>query len=82
MKNNRVELKMPWLSPEETALEVKKWLIEPGDPVVIDQDILLLVVDGAEFILPAPFDGRLIEKKAEPGDMPAPGDVLAVFAIK
>jgi pyruvate/2-oxoglutarate dehydrogenase complex dihydrolipoamide acyltransferase (E2) component len=74
-----VEIKMPWLAPlEEPDIQVAEWLVTPGTRVEIDQDLLRLTVNGAEFILPAPVDGVLTEILVEPEEVIATGQVLAM----
>lgn len=81
MKNNIVEIKTPWVSPDETVIEVKQWLIASGETVEIDQDILLLLVDGEEFLLPSPVDGIINELLVDPHDILSPDQVLATVTI-
>lgn len=78
MKNTYIEIKLPWLSPDEPAIETVRWLVDRGQIIEIDQDILVLNVDGEEFILPAPVDGEVVELYVEPGDWLSEGQVLAV----
>ena len=61
MRNKVIPLKVPWLSEDEVRVEVVSWLATAGDMVEIDQDLLELLVDGEQFILPSPVDGILLE---------------------
>ena len=70
---------MPWLVPEEVEVEVIRWLVEPGERVEIDQDLLELTVDGATFILPSPLEGTLLEWQVQPGEYVATDEILAVI---
>ncbi|TCL61843.1 biotin-dependent enzyme [Hydrogenispora ethanolica] len=78
----KIEIKMPFLGPEETAYELVRWLVPAGAAVEIDQDILELMVDGALFQLPSPLDGVLLSREAEPGDWIETGQVLAIVAVE
>jgi pyruvate/2-oxoglutarate dehydrogenase complex dihydrolipoamide acyltransferase (E2) component len=68
MNSQYVEVKLPWFAPDDPSVEVVRWLVGKGQSIEIDQDILLLKVEGEEFILPAPVDGEISELCAEPGD--------------
>lgn len=81
MRERLVEIKVPWLSPGEPVIEVLRWLVEAGQPVEIDQDLLMLQVDGDEFILPAPVDGVLSELCVEAGEYLSEGQVVAVVRL-
>jgi dihydrolipoamide dehydrogenase len=82
MKPKTIEIKMPWLAPlEEPDIRVLEWLMAPGATMEIDQDLLKLSVDDAEFILPAPVDGVLNTILVEPGEVVATDQVLAVVTL-
>ncbi len=75
-----ISLKCPWLVVEGGTAEVLSWLIEKGQRVEIDQDIMLmLLVNGEEFRLPAPVDGIIISLEVEPGDIIEPDQVIAII---
>lgn len=78
-QSRQVEFKMPWLSPEVTTVIVSGWLVETGQPVEIDQDVLELKVDGEIFLLPAPLDGVLLSRDVEPGDYLEVGQILGII---
>jgi pyruvate/2-oxoglutarate dehydrogenase complex dihydrolipoamide acyltransferase (E2) component len=79
--SKQVDLKCPWLAAEETTAKVLRWLVVEGDQVEIDQDIMVMFLDSAEFVLPSPIDGRIKNILAEPGDLIEPDQVLAVFLL-
>lgn len=81
MNAEYIEVKMPWLAPEEPVVEVDKWLVEPGQRLEIDQDILQLLVNGAEFMLPSPVDGELTQCCVTPKESLYEGQILAVVRI-
>jgi pyruvate/2-oxoglutarate dehydrogenase complex dihydrolipoamide acyltransferase (E2) component len=76
-RQRQIEIKMPWMAPEDPEVEVDVWLVEPGAKIEIDQDLVKLWVDGKEFILPSPVDGILREILVEPGETISSGQVLA-----
>jgi pyruvate/2-oxoglutarate dehydrogenase complex dihydrolipoamide acyltransferase (E2) component len=77
----QVDLKCQWLALEETTAKVLRWLVMEGDRVEIDQDIMAMFLNGAEFVLPSPVDGMIKSILAEPGDLIEPDQVLAVFLV-
>jgi pyruvate dehydrogenase E2 component (dihydrolipoamide acetyltransferase) len=81
MSHQSVEIKLPWIAPDDPEIEVIRWLIEPGQSIEIDQDILVLSVEGEEFILPSPVDGVVGELSVEPGDWLSEGQVLAIQVV-
>ena len=81
MKSKFVEIKTPWISPDENVIEVHQWLVTEGDTIEIDQDILVLIVDGEEFNLPSPVDGKILEILVEPNDIITADQVLAIVEI-
>ena len=81
MKNKMIEIKTPWIAPEEPTIQVHQWLVAEGDAVEIDQDILALLVDGEAFILPSPVDGIVSQIMVETGDLIISDQVLAIVEI-
>ena len=64
------------LTKSENA-EVKKWLIETGDYVEVDDPILLIKVRKKEIIIKSTASGELKEKRFQEGDILNLGDVFA-----
>ncbi|MGE5581935.1 MAG: biotin/lipoyl-containing protein [Bacillota bacterium] len=82
MKNKeQIELKCPWLVAEEGTAEVGRWLVAEAETVEIDQDILVMLLDGEEFLLPSPVDGTIISLLVEPGDPVGPEQALAIIEL-
>jgi 2-oxoglutarate dehydrogenase E2 component (dihydrolipoamide succinyltransferase) len=81
-KCKQVDLKCPWLAAEETTAKVVKWLVREGTQVEIDQDIMVMLLDDTEFLLPSPVDGRVKAVLAEPGELIEPDQVLAIIEIE
>jgi pyruvate/2-oxoglutarate dehydrogenase complex dihydrolipoamide acyltransferase (E2) component len=80
-RQKQIEIKMPWMAPDDPAVEVVAWLVEPGTKIEIDQDLVRLWVDGAKFILPSPVDGILREILVEQGEIISVGQVMAVVDL-
>ena len=57
--------------------KVKKWLIETGDDVVVDDPILLIETSKEEIVIKSTASGELKEKRIQEGDLINIGDVFA-----
>src|SRR5437870_12607829 len=68
---------MPDLGVGPVTLSV--WFAEPGDAVLAGERVVEVLADGATFDVIAPATGRLLEKRAFPRDVVAPGQVLGVI---
>ena len=80
--SKQIDLKCPWLAAEEVTAKVIKWLVREGDWVEIDQDIMVMLLDNSEFLLPSPVDGVIKAILAEPGDPIEPDQVLAIIELE
>jgi pyruvate/2-oxoglutarate dehydrogenase complex dihydrolipoamide acyltransferase (E2) component len=77
-----VDLKCPWLAVEDVTAKVLRWLVAEQDRVEIDQDIMVMLLDGEEFLLPSPIDGIIKTVLAEPGELIEPDQVLAIIRLE
>ncbi|MCG8586243.1 MAG: 2-oxo acid dehydrogenase subunit E2, partial [Pirellulales bacterium] len=59
--------------------EVVQWLIKPGDSVERGQNLVEVLTDKATVDLPSPFDGEVIELRAEPGAIVQVGSSLLAY---
>ena len=57
--------------------KVKKWLIETGDDVEVDDPILLIETSKEEIVIKSTASGELKEKRFQEGDLINIGDVFA-----
>ena len=48
--------------------DVVEWLVEVGDMVELNQEIVTVETAKAAVDIPVPFAGKLVEKTGEPGD--------------
>jgi biotin carboxyl carrier protein len=80
--SREVELKCPWLAAEELTAKVLRWLVAEQDRIEIDQDIMVMELDGEEFIMPSPMDGVLRSILAQPGDWIEPDQGLAIVELE
>jgi pyruvate/2-oxoglutarate dehydrogenase complex dihydrolipoamide acyltransferase (E2) component len=80
--SKQIDLKCPWLAAEEITASVVKWLVRERDRVEIDQDIMVMLLDDSEFLLPSPVDGIIKAVLAEPGEAIEPDQVLAIIELE
>jgi pyruvate/2-oxoglutarate dehydrogenase complex dihydrolipoamide acyltransferase (E2) component len=74
-----VEVKAPNLGEEgPKEMYISFWMFEVGDVVSEGEDLVELVTDKANFTVPSPASGRLVELRVEEGAKVSPDDVLAV----
>ena len=76
-EENLVDAKIPEMGESVTEGTVGAWLVDVGAAVKKDQALVEIETDKVAVEVPCPVDGILEERKAEEGDMVAPGDVIA-----
>jgi len=77
-----VEVTVPEVGDEENEVEeavVSFWYADEGDDVKEGDDLLEIVTDKADFRIPAPATGKLIEKRVDEDDVVSVGDVVAII---
>ena len=72
---SRVEL--PDLGCPQPRLSV--WYARVGDSLLAGERLVEILVDGAAVDLPAPANGRLVERHAQIDDTLVPGQLLAII---
>jgi len=72
-----VDAKIPEMGESVSEGTVGAWLVDVGAAVKKDQALVEIETDKVAVEVPCPVDGVLEERKAEEGDMVAPGDVIA-----
>ena len=75
-----VEIKVPSPGESITQVQLAKWLVNEGDAVDKDQEIVEIDSDKASFPVAAPDDGIIHLKVAE-GDTVAVGAVIAILDV-
>lgn len=71
--------KMPDVGEGLTEAEIVRWLIEPGDPVSVNQIVCEIETAKALVELPCPFEGTVTHLHAGSGDVvPVGGDLISV----
>ncbi|RBW70011.1 dihydrolipoamide acetyltransferase family protein [Bacillus taeanensis] len=73
------EFKMPDIGEGIHEGEIVKWFIKPGDEVKEDDIIAEVQNDKAVVEIPSPVDGKVLEVKAEEGQVVVVGDVVVTF---
>ena len=77
-----IEVTVPAVGDEENEVEeavVSFWYSEEGDDVKEGDDLVEVVTDKADFRIPSPATGKLIEKKVDEDDVVNVGDVVAII---
>lgn len=73
------EFKLPDIGEGISEAEIVKWLVEEGDWVKEDQDLIEIETDKALATLPSPHTGRVIRLHGAEGDIIKVGETLATF---
>jgi len=77
-----IEVTVPPVGDEENEVEeavVSFWYSDEGDDVKEGDDLVEVVTDKADFRIPSPATGKLIEKKVNEDDVVNVGDVVAII---
>ena len=77
-----IEVTVPPVGDEENEVEeavVSFWYSDEGDDVKEGDDLVEVVTDKADFRIPSPATGKLIEKKVDEDDVVNVGDVVAII---
>ena len=78
---SKFEFKLPDIGEGVTEGEIVNWLVEVGDAVVEDQDIVEVMTDKATVTIGAPRAGTISELRGKPGDVVPVGGVLVVYEL-
>ncbi len=81
MSSERQRYEFPLPDPGEglTEAEIVEWYVEEGQEVDDDGPLCEVETDKALVEIPIPCPGLVVELRADPGDVVAVGDVIAVF---
>lgn len=80
--STRIEVPLPSLGDEDdtvTKATVSMWLAVVGQPLKEGDDLLEITTDKAAFVVPAPQDGTLVERRVAEGEAIVVGQVVAVL---
>src|SRR5262245_41064224 len=74
-----VEFRLPDLGEGIAEAEMLRWLVKPGDRVVLDQAIAEVQTDKAVVELPAPVAGTIVSLSATEGQVMPVGTLLVTI---
>jgi len=74
-------IRMPQLGESAAEAVVQNWLIEPGDPVRRDQDLIEVETEKSVLTVTAPADGVLLSHEVGPGASCQVGGVLGHLEV-
>lgn len=73
------EFKLPDLGEGMHEAEIRRWLVQPGDTVKLDQPMVEVETDKAVIEIPSPVAGRISAIRVSEGTMAQLGQVLVIF---
>lgn len=74
-----IEIRVPQLPESVSDASIAAWVVNEGDSINIEQNLLELETDKVVLEVPAPASGVLIEIKAQQGDTVLGGDVIGII---
>jgi pyruvate dehydrogenase E2 component (dihydrolipoamide acetyltransferase) len=77
----RFEFKLPDIGEGVTEGEIVNWLVQVGDVVDEDQELVEVMTDKATVTIGAPKAGRVVETRGNAGEMVPVGSVLVVLDL-
>ena len=69
---SKFEFKLPDIGEGVTEGEIVNWLVDVGDSVGEDQDLVEVMTDKATVTIGAPKAGSIVELRGNPGRLPSP----------
>lgn len=76
---SKYEFRLPDIGEGVAEGEIVSWLVEVGDTVQEDQDVVEVMTDKATVTIGAPRAGRVVDRRGKPGDTVPVGEILVVF---
>jgi pyruvate dehydrogenase E2 component (dihydrolipoamide acetyltransferase) len=73
------EFKLPDLGEGMQEAEIRRWLVQPGDTVRLDQPMVEVETDKAVVEIPSPVAGRIAAIRVAEGQTAKLGEVLVTF---
>ncbi len=77
----KFEFKLPDIGEGVTEGEIVAWLVETGDTVAENQDVVEVMTDKATVTIGSPKSGQVREVRGEPGTTVPVGQVLMVLEV-
>ena len=78
---SKFEFKLPDIGEGVTEGEIVNWLVQTGDTVAENQDMVEVMTDKATVTIGAPKAGKVAERRFKVGDTVPVGEVLVVFDL-
>jgi pyruvate dehydrogenase E2 component (dihydrolipoamide acetyltransferase) len=78
---SKFEFKLPDIGEGVTEGEIVNWLVNDGDTLAENQDMVEVMTDKATVTIGAPKAGKVLEKRVKVGDTVPVGDVLIVLDL-
>jgi pyruvate dehydrogenase E2 component (dihydrolipoamide acetyltransferase) len=78
----KFEFKLPDIGEGVVEGEIVGWLVEAGDTVAENQELVEVMTDKATVTIGSPKDGRVLELRGEPGATIPVGHVLVVLEVE
>lgn len=75
------EFKLPDLGEGMQEAEIRRWLVQPGDTVKLDQPMVEVETDKVVIEIPSPVAGCVAEIRVPAGESAHLGEVLITFAL-
>src|ERR1700751_4582320 len=75
------QFKLPDLGEGLTEGEILKWLVQPGDTVVLNQPLVEVETAKAAVEVPSPYAGVVTELRAAQGDTVDVGPPIVTFDV-
>ena len=75
------DFRLPDIGEGTAEAELVQWHVDIGDDVAEDQLLCEVMTDKASIEVTAPFPGKVVTRKGQPGEMLPVGDVVLTFAV-
>jgi pyruvate dehydrogenase E2 component (dihydrolipoamide acetyltransferase) len=79
---SKFEFKLPDIGEGVSEGEIVGWLVEVGDRVTENQDLVEVMTDKATVTIGSPRDGQVLELRGEPGATIPVGQTLVVLEVE
>jgi pyruvate dehydrogenase E2 component (dihydrolipoamide acetyltransferase) len=78
---SKFEFKLPDIGEGVVEGEIVNWLVQDGDAVTENQDMVEVMTDKATVTIGAPKAGKVVERRFKVGDTVPVGEVMIVFEL-
>lgn len=81
MSMSKFEFKLPDIGEGVSEGEIVNWLVQDGDAITENQDMVEVMTDKATVTIGSPKTGQVLERRFKVGDVVPVGEVLLVLAL-